>query len=327
MKSSYIMGSAVGLAILFAMLLSFLQFGAPLAPSDTPPAQQATSGNESPAITGSNGDVTVQYGSAEEEFLAARNPHPRVGGGGWPDLVHDSLSRSLGAVAVMSAPKSMFEGDSATVDAWLKTASDDQELRKTFEEAGRYVDAINAKIAAGTASPSEKVPILSSDPDLKEFFDHLSTVLRDPQAAVASLHVSQIMTGHLSGYGFDIEPVTPERQPIVSHGTTKWGWNIHAKSEGGEDRTLTISFQSEIEIKGEKLLRNMETLRRSVTVHIKGSQQVTQVAAVTRQVRDIGENVNWLWTTMLLPIGIFFVGLRKRSRERESTEASRVQNS
>jgi hypothetical protein len=282
-----------------------------------------SSGKTSPLTADSGKDITISPPS--EEFLHAENPHKRSGGGGWEDPVSDALSQSLGAVAVVSAPKSMFERDSAPVDAWLQTVSDDQTLRKTLEEAGRYVDAVNGKIAAGTASPEERVPTLSGDPDLKQFFDRLSTVLRDPQAAVASLHASQIMTGHLSGYGFDIEPVTPERQPVVSKGTTKWGWNVLAKSEGGEDRTLTISFQSEIQINGEKLMRNMEVLRKSVTVHVKASQQVGQVVDLTKQVRTIGENLNWLWTSVVIPIGLFFVGLRKRAKERVSIRLSKVQ--
>ena len=60
------------------------------------------------------------------------------------------------------------------------------------------------------------------------------------QQVEGSLYLSPQMTATLSGPGFKIEQITPEKQSIAEGFPTIWSWNVTAKREGEERLEATL---------------------------------------------------------------------------------------
>lgn len=118
------------------------------------------------------------------------------------------------------------------------------------------------------------------------------------------IKVSDVMIATLTGLDFDIERTSDARQPVSSSGVTMWGWSVEPTEPGTRSLHLTISALIDIDGKEETL--TVETFDRTWTVVVPWPDRVTGFA---------GENWQWLWTAIVLPLAAL-VWRRLRTRRR-----------
>jgi hypothetical protein len=78
---------------------------------------------------------------------------------------------------------------------------------------------------------------------------------------------SKFMEAKLSGQGFEIKAVTPERQPVTSNQETKWIWDVKALTSGDQFLYLTMNAIFENDGTKEKT-RSVNTLSKIVQVRV-----------------------------------------------------------
>ena len=116
--------------------------------------------------------------------------------------------------------------------------------------------------------------------------------------------VSDVMVANLTGLDFDIERTSDARQPVATTGVTMWAWSIEPTDPG--TRSLHLTLSALIDVDGNEETYTVKTFDRTWTVVVPWPDRVTGFA---------GENWQWLWTAILLPL-VAFVWRRLRMRER-----------
>lgn len=116
--------------------------------------------------------------------------------------------------------------------------------------------------------------------------------------------VSDVMIATLTGLDFDIERTSDARQPVASTGVTMWGWSVEPTEPG--TRSLHLTLSALINVDGKEETYTVETFDRTWTVVVPWPDRVTGFA---------GENWQWLWTAILLPLAAL-VWRRLRMRQR-----------
>jgi hypothetical protein len=77
---------------------------------------------------------------------------------------------------------------------------------------------------------------------------------------------ASFMEAKLSGQGFDIRAVTPERQPVASNQRTTWTWDV--KATGSGDQYLYLSLNAIFEGEGSEKVRSVTTFSKTVKVNV-----------------------------------------------------------
>ncbi|MGF6936968.1 hypothetical protein OKW41_006130 [Paraburkholderia sp. UCT70] len=116
----------------------------------------------------------------------------------------------------------------------------------------------------------------------------------------AAIKVSDTMMAHLSGDGFTITPNTPETQGISGTEATVWSWQIRPKSAGKQKLALTLDAM--LVVNGGTMPRAVRTFSTNIEVTVSPLQRVQKFAADYWQ---------WVWTAVLVPIGVWIVKRRK----------------
>jgi len=112
------------------------------------------------------------------------------------------------------------------------------------------------------------------------------------------------MVANLTGLDFDIERTSDARQPVATTGVTMWAWSIEPTDPG--TRSLHLTLSALIDVDGNEETYTVKTFDRTWTVVVPWPDRVTGFA---------GENWQWLWTAILLPL-VAFVWRRLRMRQR-----------
>jgi hypothetical protein len=74
------------------------------------------------------------------------------------------------------------------------------------------------------------------------------------------------MEARLSGQGFEIRAVTPERQPVATNQPTTWTWDV--KATGGGEQNLYLSLNAIFEGAGPEKTRAVTTFNKTVQVKV-----------------------------------------------------------
>jgi len=98
---------------------------------------------------------------------------------------------------------------------------------------------------------------------------------------------SSLMEAKLTGQGFDIKAVTPERQPVSSNQETKWTWEVKSLSAG--DNSLYISLNAIFERDKEEETRSVNTFSKAVVVRVSWGA-------------FLSNNWQWIATVIIIPI-------------------------
>ena len=126
----------------------------------------------------------------------------------------------------------------------------------------------------------------------------------------AHVQLSDQMEAKVTGLGFRIEPITPERQAVSHTQETKWRWQIEPTKSDTLELNLTLSAL--IKIDGEPSARAIRTFEKTIVVKVPFGQRV---------VTAMSNNVELLTSVVLIPVaGGTWRYVRKRKRGKPSPE-------
>jgi hypothetical protein len=165
--------------------------------------------------------------------------------------------------------------------------------------------AFNAPTALRPHQAAEIHLVVSRGQSIAELKQRVAEVGVKRGARVA---LSNDMVAHLSGLGFAIDRITPEQQLVTAVGPTNWLWQIQPTETGTLHLHLTLS--AVVLVRGSSQLHSIRTFDQTLTIHVGWGERLTTF---------LGDNWQWLWTAVLVPIAAFLV--RRRRREQPSGPA------
>jgi hypothetical protein len=140
----------------------------------------------------------------------------------------------------------------------------------------------------------------------------MEVLIGDPgHHEVATLKVSDRMAATLSGgSAFEVAPAGPQEQWISDKETTDWNWQVSPK-RGGE-QFLILSFDALISVNGKEDKRTINTFKRRISVDVSWPQTAMEWLEF---VKKTGEDISWIWATLLVPVGGgIWAWIKRRSR-------------
>jgi hypothetical protein len=149
--------------------------------------------------------------------------------------------------------------------------------------------------------------------------EKMKVLLEEPgKREIEALKVSDRMAATLSGgAAFDISPSGPKEQWVSSNETTDWDWQVTPKSVGAQ--FLILSFDARVTVNGHEDIRNINTFKRRIDVDVSWPETVGEWLEF---IKTNGENVSWIWVTLLLPIGgCIWAWIRRKRRPDDPMDA------
>ena len=116
-----------------------------------------------------------------------------------------------------------------------------------------------------------------------------------------SIKVSDRMEASLYGHAFNIQAITPNEQPITSKRTTSWRWEVTPKEEGLQK--LYLSLTAIFEVNGKDTKMSVKTFEKIIEIKVTTKKKFLQF---------ISDNWQWLWTTIVVPIGLGLLEIEKK---------------
>jgi hypothetical protein len=156
--------------------------------------------------------------------------------------------------------------------------------------------AFNAPTALSLGESAVVQLRLSAQKSIRELKEEI-TALGEKEGA--NIKVSDRMEARLTGLGFEIEAVTPETQGVSGQDVTEWKWEIEPTETGTQRLHLTLTAL--IEVDGEASPRTVRTFERMLVVDVALSKRVSEF---------VGDNWQWLWTAILIPVAGWLVRRR-----------------
>jgi hypothetical protein len=99
------------------------------------------------------------------------------------------------------------------------------------------------------------------------------------------------MEARLSGTGFKIASITPERQAVSQIERTEWRWQVEPTRTGVLHLQLTLT--ANLDVAGRSVPRMIRTFEQRIAV---------EVAWTERTKAFLAGNWQWLWTAILIPL-------------------------
>jgi hypothetical protein len=115
------------------------------------------------------------------------------------------------------------------------------------------------------------------------------------------VRVSDEMEARLTGFGFTITAINPERQLVSRYATTTWSWDLKAAEVGVHQ--LHLSLSALLDAKNGQTPRTVRTFDTTLTV---------RVTWFDRTRSFISDNWQWLLTAILLPLAGWIVASRRK---------------
>jgi hypothetical protein len=123
------------------------------------------------------------------------------------------------------------------------------------------------------------------------------------------------MKAKLVGDGFEVTPLSEEEQFVTDDTYTEWAWDVKPLQSGERKLNLTVTVKVIAEGLGERA-RDIPVITRTVVVEVDPVYTVTSF---------VGDNWQWLWTAILVPIAgwgwVYYS--KKRAKRKKLTEQSR----
>jgi len=127
----------------------------------------------------------------------------------------------------------------------------------------------------------------------------------------ARLKVSNRMIATLAGgSSFDVSPSGPQEQWVSEVEPTGWLWQVNPKT-AGNNQVLILSLDALININGKDDRRTINTFKRRIDVDVGWPETVGEWLDL---IKKTGENISWIWVTVLIPVGGSIWAWAKRRR-------------
>jgi len=115
------------------------------------------------------------------------------------------------------------------------------------------------------------------------------------------IKVSGVMEAHLIGSKFRIRALFNEVQPVRREGVTEWKWEVEP-TEAGVHR-LQLTLYAFIKVNGSDQALKVRTFEETLVV---------RVTLLERLSAFVGDNWQWLWTAILIPVAGWLYGRRRK---------------
>jgi hypothetical protein len=127
-----------------------------------------------------------------------------------------------------------------------------------------------------------------------------------PGAVGSTLLVSKVIVTKLIAPSFEVTNVTPERQALIDGSPTKWQWLLKPLEEGRHKVKLSVT--AVLKVDGQSVERFIVTFERDIFVHVTMENRVSKFW-----------HSNWQWviSTLLLPLAIWFWHRRRKAKTAE----------
>lgn len=251
------LAAALGLGLLFTRGPDRLAVEAALpkpAPQPAPPARLEST---EPRYRGSGaviGGLSGIFSNLSEEqiaFCATSGLNPRVDPQSCELLVAAVQSGRRGLITY-KVPKTMLRGETHPVAAILTDAPEGE----------------SEKVAAANRRMLELIP---------------------GTARSETTMVHTTMSARLTGNGFEIEALSPEKQTIVPGTSGRWDWSVEPLQQGGTIRLLRLTAQAHISVDGEESAPlQIETFERQIAVEVRWIDQIGDLVGDAQVLQGAG---------------------------------------
>jgi hypothetical protein len=178
-------------------------------------------------------------------------------------LVDQALDKLLSASLAFNAPDRARLGKELVIQAKLSTLLGESELKSLIQSEMERQRVESGRVETTTLKISDQVE--------------------------ATLY---------GGTAFDVAPSGPQRQWISGKEPTSWIWKITPKVAGLQ--TLILSFEPVILINGRESKRHLSPIIKRIEVEVGWPETFGEWLDL---IRKYGENLWWIWATLLIPIG------------------------
>lgn len=113
-------------------------------------------------------------------------------------------------------------------------------------------------------------------------------------STVSAVQVSKVLEVKLVAPDFKIIAATPDRQAVSEWEPTVWKWELSGATPGKHD--VHLSINAIVTIDGDRAERSVRTFEKTITIEITPAQQLSDL---------IKQYWQWIWTTLLLPAGMW----------------------
>jgi hypothetical protein len=120
----------------------------------------------------------------------------------------------------------------------------------------------------------------------------------------ATIRISDRMEARLSGQNFTITAITPEIQAVSRKENTEWKWEVAPKEKG--DQFLHLTLSALILVDGASTPKAIRTFDSTINVEVTPLQRIKIF---------VTNNWQWLWATILVPIGGWLWKKRKNTKK------------
>jgi hypothetical protein len=114
-----------------------------------------------------------------------------------------------------------------------------------------------------------------------------------------TLQVSDNVVATLGGSSsFDVSPIGPREQLLFDPGPVIWTWTVTPKAVGAK-QVLTLALDNVISVNGKDSKLTIRTFTKYIDVNVHWPETTNEWLET---IKNTGENVSWIWATLLLPI-------------------------
>jgi len=138
--------------------------------------------------------------------------------------------------------------------------------------------------------------------DINKSVDQLSQMIQAEGVKQGDrVRVASRMEARLTGPGFEITSITPEEQAVSSLEPTEWKWEITPTQPGRHNLHLTLTAL--LQVGDATSRRAIRTFDKTIAVEVTLGQRASAF---------VGENWQWLWAVVLVPVAGWLLRVRKR---------------
>lgn len=224
-------------------------------------------------------DVLANQGGKTETTISAPDG---VGGTATNDIAMATAGAEADVPPPSSPPQAPLLPQPLTVDQALATLKLAMVAFNTPEHA-RVAKTLVIEASISTHLRKTELQVLIDEPGKIE---------------IGNLKVSDRMASTLIGSAFDISPSGPQEQWVSDTEVTSWRWQVTPKTVG--EQVMILSFDALININGKDDRRTINTFKRIIKVDVGFPETFGEWLEL---VKHTGENISWIWTTLLVLLG------------------------
>lgn len=128
------------------------------------------------------------------------------------------------------------------------------------------------------------------------------------QVVGAEIDITPRMQASLKGEGFNIVPISPEMQAVLTNKSTQWRWDVTPTVKENTTLSLYLSINMVMKVEGAETSRMVESFRREIKVSVTPQDRVTMLLDA------LGVEWKWLLGTIFVPLIIWWYTQRKQKK-------------